>query len=139
MIMIFVTNFCVCVCMCACLSADSDPPTDLVLRQIRSDTIEISWTPPPIPPSRGYQISITGDFDLDIISRGSPYNLQPVYAYDSITVHLVARTIHFHSGILGPKPITVFGEEIIILSHSEFDFLCFFTYQIYSIQVLENQ
>ena len=105
--------------LCVCLSTDSEPPTNLELYQVGSNSIEINWTPSAIPPSEGYLISTDESLLSGISTRASPYILHQRSLGETITIRMVGRSIHFSSAILGPKSITVQGEETLIISHME--------------------
>ncbi len=82
-------------------------PIDLVLSQISAvGMIYVSWTPPPAPPSNGYQITVDSDNDMDTKSSSQEITV----ALGVHTIRVQSRSIHFPGGIAA-MDITVLGKR----------------------------
>ena len=98
---------------------DADAPTNLELQQNGRFSIEIRWTAPANPPSQGY--AFTTAADVEDVSAGtqvasSPHTFQLGSQQTSVTIGVVGLSLHFPSDVLGPKSITLRGENILYYS-----------------------
>lgn len=94
------------------LYTEADIPSGLVLRQTGSNSIEISWTVPVIPP-RGYSIFIRKEDRVTVVNAfRPPYALHNLSDDITISVHIQALSLHFPSELMGPENITL-GEDIV--------------------------
>ena len=95
-------------------AADTDTPSNLMVRQNGRLSIEINWTPITTPPSMGYQISLMEDITTGILVTNPPYTYTAVdiRVGSVINIYLVARSLHFYSGVLGPVSVTILGMDI---------------------------
>ncbi len=84
-------------------------PIDLLLSQIStSGMISVSWTPPPAPPSDGYQITVDSeDFSAAGVDTLSSSQVISV-SFGVHTIRVQSRSIHFSGGIAA-MDITVLG------------------------------
>ncbi len=82
---------------------------DLLLSQISTGgMISVSWTPPPAPPSNGYQITVDSvDFSAGIDTMLHSQNISVSLGMHTIRVQ--SSSIHFPGGIAA-MDITVIGK-----------------------------
>ena len=85
-----------------------------MLSQNGRNSIQIRWTPPPNPPTQGYQITTITNVLTRRRVMNPPFNLQSVSVGRTITVSVISLSLHYSSGILGPTTITVLGEKTSI-------------------------
>ncbi len=75
-----------------------------------SGMISVSWTPPPAPPSNGYQITVDSeDFSSGIITMSSSQDISISPGVHTIRVQ--SRSIHFPGRIVA-MDITVLGKGV---------------------------
>lgn len=86
-----------------------DVPTDLAAEQAGLDTVLVSWSAPPAPPSQGYRItaepgsvSITAIFSPHTIRLGQP----GVYS-----IRVTSQSQHYPSEAVGPVQATLQGKH----------------------------
>ena len=119
-------------------AGDANTPSNLMVRQNGRLSIEINWTPSATHPSMGYQISTTENISSGILAMNPPYiyTALDIRVGSVINIYLVACSLHFFSGVLGPVSVTILGKDI---SHIPLVFNCIecclhFPHQIYWIQ-----
>ena len=78
-------------------------------RQSGINMVEVSWTAPSPPPSRGYRITvISSDISTGIDTMSTALNISAAPGVHNI--RLVALSQHFPSEEVGPVEVTVLGE-----------------------------
>ena len=82
--------------------------TSLAAVQTGLTTVQVTWTAPPGPPARGYQITVA-EASIDITRRESPYT----FTTSELGVHTVQvlyTSYHFPNEQAMPVMVTVEGE-----------------------------
>ena len=87
-------------------------PSDLMLRQNGRNSIEANWTSPSDPPDMGYAISTTDNLLFDIYTNTTSYIFKSLVVGTNLTVHIISRSQHFGSDVLGPMSVIVLGKQI---------------------------
>ena len=85
-------------------------PSNLQVVQTGMNMVRLTWSPPPGPSSRGYQIDYTGNITIQTSSTTLAINTLPFGEY-SFQVTSLPR--HFPGGTVGPETITVRGKIIV--------------------------
>ena len=98
---------------------DTDPPTDLTVRQIENDVVEATWNAPPNP-VEDYRVFVNTDkVNGDgIVVTSTSYRIKS-YKRNAITIRVRATSEHFWSETLGPKtihPVHILEPEITVSS-----------------------
>ena len=93
-----------------CYDYEGGDPTNLRLQQSGINMVQVSWDPPPGPPSAGYRIVDAGN-GVDIVAQSPPQTLalQP----GEYNIQVMYTSQHFPGGVVGPETITVRGEEVV--------------------------
>ena len=86
-------------------------PTNLMVRQVGTNRVRISWTPAPNPPSRGYLITTNTDFSVGI-PVASTASSRDVAQVPGTTVNYWLVALYGTVVPIGPVSITVRGEEM---------------------------
>ena len=77
--------------------------------------MNISWTPPPAPPTDGYRISVNPG-GLTVLVSSSTWHILEVTELDAYNVSVMSLSSHFPGGTAGPVQVAIRGKKNISLN-----------------------
>ena len=81
-------------------------PTDLMVREVLSGVVEVTWTAPTAPPQAGYRVTVNSTDIATAIS--SPFVLFPL-APGEHSIEVQSLSQHYPGDMVGPVTATVTG------------------------------
>ena len=76
-----------------------------------SDTVVVTWTPPPAPPAAGYQVQVTVGNTTTTTDVAGTSHIISVNQFGAYSIRVMSLSQHFPGEATAPVQVTVRGRD----------------------------